>query len=99
MSKRVVEGKQEEITRPDAPTKYKSVVVDRVGSAATLTRAVRELSESHKPQRVLIVPGKSLNAAKRTMREIGVSGTIRNIRDTHRIYVSIPASNSTKPKK
>ena len=79
--------------------KYKSVVVDRVGSIATLTRATRQLSRSHKPQRVLVVPGKSLNAAKKAMHEIGVSGTVRNMKDTHRIYVSTPASNSTKLKK
>ena len=99
MSTRVVEEKQEKIIRPDAPTKYKSVVVDRVGSTATLTRAARQLSRSHKPQRVLVVPGKSLNAAKKAMHEIGVSGTVRNMKDTHRIYVSTPASNSTKLKK
>jgi len=102
MSEHTVKEKHGTIIRPDAVTKYKVVEVDRVGSQATLTIAARRLLGAGKPQRVLVVPDKSFNAAKKAMHEIGVSGTVRNIEDTHRIYVSTlstPASNSAKPKK
>ena len=99
MSEHTVKEKHGTIIRRDAVTKYKVVEVDRVGSQATLTDAARRLLNAGKPQRVLVVPDEFFNAAKKAMHEIGVSGTIRNIEDTYRIYVSIPASNSTKPKK
>lgn len=80
------------IKRPDAVTKHKAVVIEKSGTVTALRGAVRELEASGKPQKVLIVPAKSLYNAKKAMREAGVSGTVRNLRDTHRSYVEAKTS-------
>ncbi len=81
------------VRRPDAVTKYKAVEIEMSGRRETLVAAARRLKESGKPQKVLIVPSKSLKAAKDAMWEVGVSGTVRNLNDTRRSYVA----HDTKP--
>jgi hypothetical protein len=75
------------IKRPDAVTKFTAVEIERSGSKAALYEAAVRLKESGKPQKVLIVPGQRVKAAKSAMQEVGVSGTLRNFSDTRRIYV------------
>jgi chromatin segregation and condensation protein Rec8/ScpA/Scc1 (kleisin family) len=55
----------------------------------TLRRAVKELKDSGKQQKVLQVRHKDLIKATETMKREGVSGTIKNITGTKRAYVGV----------
>jgi hypothetical protein len=76
------------IKRPDAVTYYKAVEIGQSGYLSDIRQAVERLKESDKPQKVLVVPARSMNTARKILKEIGVSATIRNIAGTRREYVS-----------
>ena len=64
------------------------------GGIVRLEKAVQRLKNSGKRQKVLIVPSHNIKAAREAMQKVGVSGTVRNISDTHRSYVA--ANSSTR---
>ncbi|HID20401.1 MAG TPA: hypothetical protein EYP28_05650 [Methanophagales archaeon] len=72
--------------RLDVMTKYKAVEIER-GGPSRLEKAAQRLKSSRKSQKVLVVPSKSMSKAREAMREVGVSGTVRNISGTKRSYV------------
>lgn len=67
-------------------TKYKAAEIERAGPSQ-LEKAAQRLKTSRKPQKVLIVPSKSMKKAREAMRKVGVSGTVRNISGTKRSFV------------
>ncbi len=68
--------------RLDAETDKKATEVERSGTAQGLKKAVRRLRDSRKPQKVLQVPQKDIPKAVEAMKEIGVSGTVKNMSGT-----------------
>ena len=71
----------------EASSKFKAVEVERSGDLSLICQLVERLKESGKPQKVLIVPSRSMNQAKKILKEAGVSATISNISGTRREYV------------
>ncbi len=90
MSEKVleIENPLEHVTKPDAVTKYKAVEIEKDGKKTAIRDAVIRLRDSSKPQKVLIVQAESIEIAKDIMKEIGVSGTLRDISDTYRGYLT-----------
>ena len=72
--------------RMDAMTRKKAAEIERGGSAQ-LEKAAQRLKASRKPQKVLTVPSESMSKARKAMRKVGVSGTVRNLAGTKRSYV------------
>lgn len=77
--------------RLDAATKKKATEIERSGSANGLKKAAKRLKVSGKPQKVLQVPQKDMDKAAEAMRDIGISGTVKNMGGTK--------SRSVRPKK
>lgn len=74
--------------RLDGATSYRAVVeVERSGDSARLKEAAQRLKDSGKPQHVLIVPQKDMKAAQQAMREVHITGTVKNLSGTRRVYV------------
>lgn len=84
--------------RIDVMTKYKAVEVER-GGPSRLEKAAQRLKYSRKPQKVLVVPSDSMSIAKKAMQKVGVSGTVRNLSDTKRVYVAKPTKPSVKKRR
>lgn len=82
--------------RLDVMTKHKAVEIER-GGPSRIEKAARRLKASRKSQKVLIVPLKSMSKARKVMRKVSVSGTVRNISGSKRSYVP-KTSKSTKAK-
>ncbi len=97
MTKRLMETEDPSryVRKLDAATAYKAVEIER-GGLVRLEKAARRLRDSGKSQKVLIVSSRNLKAAREAMQKVGVSGTLRNISDTYRSYVT--ANNSTRKK-
>lgn len=72
--------------RLDAQTHAKATEIQR--SATGLEAAAKRLKESEAKQKVLTVPQPLMPAARKAMRQVGVSGTVRNISGTKRSSVS-----------
>jgi len=70
--------------RVDAVTKVKATEVERSGSSEGLKKAAKRLKDSGKKQKVLQVPEKDMNKAAEAMREVGVSGSVKNMSGTKR---------------
>lgn len=62
----------------------KATEVERSGSSAGLKKAARRLKASRAKQRVLQVPQKDMTKAAKAMRDVGVSGTVKNMGGTRR---------------
>lgn len=73
--------------RVDATTGKKAVEVERSGTSAGLEKAARRLKVSGKSQKVLQVPQKDMGKAAEAMREVEVSGTVKNMGGTKRASV------------
>ena len=73
--------------RLDVRTMHKAVEIERSNSSRGLKAAATRLKNSRKSQKVLVVPATSMAKARAAMREVGVSGTVRNISGTKRSYV------------
>ena len=73
--------------RLDARTRIKATEIQR--AATGLNAAAKRLKESGKKQKVLTVPQPLMPAARKAMRQVGVSGTVRNISGTKRSSVSL----------
>lgn len=58
--------------------------VERSGSSAGLKKAAKRLQDSGAKQKVLQVPQKDMSTAADAMREVGVSGTVKNMSGTKR---------------
>ncbi len=56
--------------------------VERSGDPAMLEKAARRLRASEAPQRVLQVPQNDMQAAIDAMRQVGVTGTVKNLGGT-----------------
>ena len=70
--------------RLDVKTPKRAKEIERSPSMDRLRQAADRLKKSRKPQKVLIVPQSNMAKAAKAMREVGVSGTIRNIKGTKR---------------
>jgi hypothetical protein len=70
--------------RLDAATPRRATEVERSGTVGGLRKAARRLRDSGKPERVLQVPQKDMDKASRAMREVGASGTVKNMSGTKR---------------
>lgn len=58
------------------------------GSKVLMENAVKRLMESNKKQKVLQVPDKDFQTATKIMRDVGLSGTVKNISGSRRRYVN-----------
>lgn len=94
-AKRKAAGKsgQNEVPLPgnrrlDAATKKRATEVERSGTAEGLKKAARRLKASGKPQRVLQVPQKDMKKAVQAMKQVGVTGSVKNMSGTKRRSVS-----------
>jgi len=76
------------LKKPDAVTYYKAVEIGQSGYISDIRKAAVRLKNSNKPQKILIVPARSMNTARKVLKEVGVSATIRNMSGTRREYVS-----------
>ena len=70
--------------RLDAATPKRATEVERSGTTVGLRKAARRLRDSGKPQKILQVPQKDMDKAAQAMRDVGVSGTVKNMGDTKR---------------
>jgi hypothetical protein len=84
--------------RLDVKTRHKAVEIERSKSMSSLKKAATRLGESGKSQKVLVVPQTSIKSAREAMREVGVSGTVRNISGTKRSFVAGKKATPTKAK-
>ena len=82
--------------RVDAVTKIKATEIERSGSSEGLKKAAERLRDSRKRQKVLQVPEKDMKKATDAMREVGVSGTVKNMGGTKRKSVAARKSVKTK---
>ena len=73
--------------RLDAATERRATEVERSGSCDRLKAAAQRLQASGKPQKVLQVPQEDMDKAARAMREVGVSGTVKNMSGIKRRHV------------
>lgn len=72
----------------DAAIRNKATEVERSGDREGLMKAARRLRDSGKPQKVLQVPQTDMHKAAEAMREVGISGTVKNMSGTKRQSVS-----------
>ncbi len=70
--------------RLDAVTPRKATEIERSGTITGLQNAAKRLKDSGRPQKVLQVPQKDMAKATEAMRNIGISGTVKNIGGTRR---------------
>lgn len=68
----------------DAATKKRATEIERSGTMSGLEKAAKRLKDSGKKQKILQVPQKDMNKATKAMRNIGVSGTVKNMSGTKR---------------
>ncbi len=73
--------------RIDAATSYRAVEVERSGALTRLEEAARKLRDSGKSQHVLIVPQKDMKKAQQAMRDVRITGAVRNLSGTKIEYV------------
>ena len=71
----------------DMATERQAIEIERSGSMERLREAARRLKMSGKPQKVLRVPQKDMAKAARAMKDIGVSGTVKNLSGTKQRWV------------
>jgi hypothetical protein len=90
-AKQKAAGKSGETEKPirrrrrlDAATKHRATEVERSGDLAALKRAAQRLKDSGKRQKVLQVPQQDMDKATQAMRDVGVTGTVKNIGGTKR---------------
>lgn len=74
--------------RLDAETKKRATEVERSGSMDRLKKAAKRLKKSGKHQKILQVPQNDIDKAVEAMRDVGVSGTVKNMSNTKRRSVS-----------
>ena len=74
--------------RIDSMSARRATEIERGGSLSHLQKAARKLKASGKPQKVLQVPDKDMAKARTAMKNVGVSGTVKNMSGTKRSYVS-----------
>jgi len=70
--------------RLDACTERRATEVERSGSYDRLVAAAERLADSGRPQRILMVPQWDMDAAADAMREVGISGSVKNLGGTRR---------------
>ena len=68
--------------RLDAATAKKATEVERSGTTEGLKKAAQRLKASRKPQKVLQVPQKDMDAAAQAMKKAGIGGTVKNMGGT-----------------
>ncbi|MCB0396522.1 MAG: hypothetical protein KDD36_07705 [Flavobacteriales bacterium] len=68
--------------------KNREVEVITSGSRVLMENAVRRLMKSQKRQKVLQVPDRDFQVATRIMRDVGLSGTVKNMSGTKTRYVN-----------
>lgn len=61
--------------------------VERSGNTRALQAAANRLKVSRAKQKVLQVPQHDMDKAASAMREVGVSGTVKNMKGTKRRYI------------
>lgn len=70
--------------RLDAATKRKATEIERSGSLSGLEKAAHRLKDSKKAQKILQVPQKDMPKAVKAMKNVGTSGTVKNMSGTKR---------------
>ena len=70
--------------RLDAVSKGRATEIERSGDTKALLKAAKRLKDSGKRQKVLQVPQKDMAKAVQAMREVGASGTVKNMSGTKR---------------
>ena len=68
--------------RLDAATKIRATEIERSGTTEGLKKAAQRLKSSRKPQKVLQVPQKDMDAAAQAMKKVGIGGTVKNMAGT-----------------
>ena len=76
--------------RLDAATAKKATEVERSGTTEGLKKAAQRLKSSRKPQMVLQVPQKDMDAAVQAMKKVGIGGTVKNMGGTNSRSVRKP---------
>ncbi len=80
--------------RIDVVTKGRAYEIERSDSIKSLKSAAKRLKESGKAQKVLQVPQKNFSTAQKAMKEVGITGTIKNLSGTKRVFVGAKAIKS-----
>jgi len=80
--------------RLDAATGGLAIEVETSGSPQRLRLAAQRLKASGRKQHVLVVPQRDMPKARETMKNVGVSGTVRNLSGTKKASVPGRASPS-----
>lgn len=70
--------------RLDAATGKKAVEIELSGDRNRLEKAIKRLRDSGKPSRILRVPQKDIHKAAKIMQQMGVQGTVTNLKGTKR---------------
>lgn len=63
---------------------HKATEVEKSGTMSGLSKAARRLRSRRSKQKVLQVPSKDMDKASQAMRDVGVSGTVKNMSGTKR---------------
>ena len=70
--------------RLDARSAKRATEVERSGTSAGLAKAASRLKQSRAAQKVLQVPQQDMAKAAKAMKDVGVSGTVKNMGGTKR---------------
>ncbi len=76
--------------RVDAITRVRATEIERGPTRTSLVKAAERLKESRRRQKVLVVPDSRMADARKAMREVGISGTVKNLSGTRRSPVAKP---------
>ncbi len=68
--------------RLDAATKNRATEIERSGNFDRILQAAKRLKASRKNQHVLKVPHKDMPKARKALRQLGISGTVKNMGET-----------------
>ena len=73
--------------RLDAATPRRATEIERSGDLAKLVKAAKRLDDSNRIQKVLQVPQKDIPKAVEAMKQVGTSGTVKNMGGTKSVSV------------
>lgn len=68
--------------RLDAATKNRATEIERSGNYERILQAAKRLKASRKSQHILKVPNGDMAKARKALRQLGISGTVKNMGET-----------------
>ncbi len=74
--------------RLDAATRNRATEIERSGNFDRILQAAKRLKASRKNQHVLKVPHNNMAKARKALRQLGISGTVKNMGETSVSHIS-----------